>query len=103
MDQHIAAYEARVAAVPEAARRYAAETWGETWAHAEMGSLLDFAALAAQPEKQGGAGAGWKLVPVEPTEAMYDAGYDATRFLTACRSLLMRATASATAAISTAP
>jgi hypothetical protein len=44
IDDIAAAYEARVSAAPKAARKFAAETWGETWAHAEMGSLLDFAA-----------------------------------------------------------
>jgi hypothetical protein len=41
-----ALYEWMYEAVPEAARRFASETWGETWAHAEMGSLMDFASLA---------------------------------------------------------
>lgn len=39
-------YEKIVLAVPPDARKFAAETWGITWAHAEMGSLWQFAVLA---------------------------------------------------------
>lgn len=67
VDQVAAAYEARVAAVPKAARQFAEDAWGETWAHAEMGSLLDFAALAAPAAKGGTIPPGWKLVPAEAT------------------------------------
>ena len=42
-------YDALVSSVPDEARRFAAETWGETWAHAEMGSLLNFAAILNRP------------------------------------------------------
>lgn len=49
-------YGAMYAAVPEPARQFAAETWGEMWAHAEMGSLVEFAALASHPGPDAGNG-----------------------------------------------
>lgn len=48
----VARYEAMYAAVPEGARAFAAEAWGETWSHAEMGSLLDFARLMAEQDDE---------------------------------------------------